>query len=105
MVEVRWTDSALEDLYRIGDHIAEDSPRYALEYTLKLRSSTDVLERYPGMVRVIPELEDPKLREIRVGNYRILLLAEKNRMWVLAVYHAKRKLPVHLIRSRQRRMK
>ena len=105
MVEIRWTTSALEDLYRIGDHIAEDSPRYAVEYTLKLLSSTDVLKRYPGMARMIPELEDPKLREIVVGSYRILMLAEEDRMWVLVVYHAKRKLPVRLIQSRQRRMK
>jgi len=79
MVEVRWTEAALEDLYRIGDHIAEDSPG-AGEYTLKLRSSTDVLERYPGTSRTIAELEDPKLREIPVGNYRILLLHEEERI-------------------------
>ncbi len=105
MVEVNWTDAAVDDLYRIGDHIAEDSPRYALEYTEKLRASTDVLESYPGISRMIPELGDPKLREIGLGYYRILLLKEEEQIWILAVYHAKRKLPVRLLRSRQRRIK
>ena len=102
MVEVRWTDVAIEDLYRIGDHIALDSPRYAHEYTSKLRASTDVLERYPGVARMIPEFEDPNLREIVVGSYRILLLTEEERIWILAVYHAKRKLPTGMLRARRR---
>ncbi len=104
MAEVRWTLAALDDLFRIGDHIAKDSPRYASRHVEKLRSSTDILENFPGGSRMIPELEDPALRELIVGQYRLLFLLEKNVAYMLAVRHAKRRFPYRLLNVRKGRI-
>ena len=104
MARVIWTHAAVSDLHRIGDHIALDSPRYAERFTEKLRSSTEVLELFPGGSRMIPELEDPELRELIVGNYRIMFLLRKDVAYILTVRHAKRRFPFRMLGARKRRL-
>ncbi len=47
MVQVNWTDSALQDLNDIGDYIAKDSLKYAEITVLRLFESVDILENHP----------------------------------------------------------
>lgn len=44
MVQVNWTDSALQDLDDIGDYIAKDSLRYAEITVLQFSLFTIVLD-------------------------------------------------------------
>ena len=53
MVEVLWTDSALQDLDDIGEYISRDSERYA-EITVELLfSSVNILEDHPKAGRMV----------------------------------------------------
>ena len=47
MVQIIWTDNAIQYLNDIGDYIAKDSVRYAEITVIDLFSSTDILETHP----------------------------------------------------------
>ena len=53
---------------------------------------------------MIPELEDPALRELIVGQNRLLFMLEKNIAYMLAVRHAKRRFPYRLLNLRKGRI-
>ncbi|KAA6329417.1 hypothetical protein EZS27_021780 [termite gut metagenome] len=58
MVEIKWTDFAIENLHDIGDYIEKDSFRYAEIVVNSLFDATDILEQHPlaGRVGQFPNL-------------------------------------------------
>ena len=72
MVQVNWTDSALQDLNDIGDYIAKDSLKYAEITVLRLFESVDILENHPFSGIMTPEFENESIRQIIRGDYRIV---------------------------------
>ena len=93
MVEVIWTDSALQDLDDIGEYISRDSERYA-EITVELLfSSLSILEDHLKAGRMVPEFEIQSLRELIQVNYRIVYqIVEYHLIQIIAVHHAARLL-------------
>lgn len=91
MVEIKWTDLAIDNLTDIGNYIEKDSIRYAEIIVNKIFDATNILERFPNSGRVVPELEDINTRELICGNYRIVyrLLNEK-RIDILTIHHSAR---------------
>ena len=78
MAEVRWTPQAVEDLESITDFIAKDSPQYARFFVVDILHAADRLEKFPSSGRVVPELNDSIIREIILGNYRLVYRIHQN---------------------------
>ena len=72
MAKIRWTVGARRDLYEIVTHIAEDSPAYAINFAERITLAIDRLEAFPQLGRIVPEYQDANVRELIVGNYRIV---------------------------------
>jgi len=53
MVEIKWTDFAIENLNDIGDYIEKDSFQYAKIVVNSLFDSTEILEHHPLAGRVV----------------------------------------------------
>jgi toxin ParE1/3/4 len=69
---VTWTDEARSALDEALSYIAQDSPqgaRSVLEHALEAADSPATLS-HRG--RVVPEQDDPTIREVFVGRYRLL---------------------------------
>jgi len=64
--QVALSPSARADLRDIVRYISFDSPDRALEFGLFLISRTRLLAQSPQLGRVVPEFEDPFIREIVV---------------------------------------
>ncbi len=93
MVEVKWTDFAIENLNDIGDYIEKDSFRYAQIVVNFLFSAADILEQHPLAGRMVPEFEDKNIRELVRGNYRIVYrILNENRIDIVTVHHSARLL-------------
>ncbi|MBM2814215.1 MAG: hypothetical protein HW421_977 [Ignavibacteria bacterium] len=93
MVEVNWTEEALEDLHKIGDYIETESSKFAILTIETLFYSTEILESSPQAGRVVPEFQKNWLRELIRGNYRIVYrIVGKKRIDILTVHHSKRLL-------------
>ena len=72
MVEIRWTYQSLEDIENIAEFIAKDSPKYAKIQVQLFFDRTEILKTYPKSGRIVPETNDKEIRELILGNYRII---------------------------------
>lgn len=92
MARIRWTPQAADDLESIAVHIAEDSPHYSRLFVLKIISAAERLERFPEIGRIVAECNDPRIRELLLGNYRIVHRLMDDVAEILTVYHSARLL-------------
>jgi toxin ParE1/3/4 len=90
---VAWTETAWRDLERIGDHIAEDSPGYAAAFLRRVRDRARSLDELAERGRVVPELDELGVRELVVGNYRLIYEIAEDAVYVLGLIHGARDLP------------
>ena len=93
MTQVRWTLQAADDLEAIHEFIARDSVHYARIVVEQLIRAIDHLERFPDSGRVVPELDDPAIREIVRSPYRIVYRRGADVVELLTIFHASRTIP------------
>lgn len=96
MTLVRWTDQAVEDLRHIRKYIERDSPRYARLVAERLYDATQRLEMFPRSGRMVPEFGLEHVRELIVGEYRIVYRIEPEAVILLTVFRSSRLLPIQL---------
>jgi plasmid stabilization system protein ParE len=92
MVEVRWTLQAADDFEAIANYIAADSPHYARLFVTDILAAIDRAALFPNSGRVVPETNTPDIREILLGNYRIMYRVHSEAIEILAIYHSARLL-------------
>lgn len=92
MTRLEWTDPAIADLEHIHDYIARDSPQYAVALVERLITSTERIKSFPESGRRVPEVSDPKVRELLVEGYRVIYRLKKGMAQVLTVIHGARSL-------------
>ena len=89
------TPTAIRDLERIVRFITRDSPQRAKRFGYALIDAALAIGPYPEMGRVVPEHDDPDVREMIHGSYRII--SEVRRapaaVYVLRFWHAARGTP------------
>ena len=89
-MRVEWSDFARDDLDDLVRYISRDSAFYARRFGQKVVLATRRLREFPESGRMIPEAEDPALREIIVQGYRVMYRLETDRVLILAVMHGTR---------------
>ena len=72
MVKIVWTELSLIDLEEIYNYISQNSQRYAQITTNKIYQSVQYIKDNPKIGRMVPEFENPLIRELIEGNYRII---------------------------------
>ena len=72
MAEVVFTAEAVRDIEEIHAFIAQDSVRYADRQVQLFYAQASVLSKHPKSGRMVPEVELHSVREIKVGNYRMM---------------------------------
>jgi plasmid stabilization system protein ParE len=72
MVEIRWTNMAMNDLYAAREYAAANSPAFADRLVDRLISRVTILENFPEAGRIVPEFARPNLRELPERNFRIV---------------------------------
>ncbi len=87
MAVVSWTIQALDDLDAICEFIARDAPRYAQLFAMQAFESVDRLEMFPHSGRVVPEINKQEIREVILGNYRIVYRLREDEVEILTVHH------------------
>ena len=102
MVGIEWTRQALGDVTDICEFIAKDSPSYAQVFAGDVFEAVERLNRFPKSGRIVPEYGKPAIREIILGNYRIIYRIIGARVQILTIYHSARLLPGKNIPNRRR---
>jgi len=89
---VVWSPEALEDVDDIAAYIARDSVFYAAAVVEKMLAAAAGLSQFPQSGHIVPELNQPDIRERFVYSYRLIYRIESARILVAAVVHGRRLL-------------
>lgn len=86
------TPQSQVDLREIVSFIARDSPERARRFGNILIDKALSIGSFPEMGQVVPEVNDPSVREIIHGSYRIIyeVVHDPNAIFVLRYWHGAR---------------
>lgn len=86
------TEPGWENLEAAAESIARDSPHCAAALIREARDAARSLTRFANRERVVPEINDPAVRELFVWCYRLLYRIKDSEVQVLAFVHSARDL-------------
>lgn len=92
-MKVRWARTAIGHLASIYDYISHDSPRYARRMVDRITARSQQIASFPQSGQMVPEYQDPDIREVIEGSYRVIYEVTADEVRVLAVIHGARLLP------------
>lgn len=92
MTPLIWTRRAIEDVQSVRRFIEQDSPHYAQLVVQRLIVSVERLPAFPQSGRMVPEVNDPAIREVIQGSYRIVYRLIHGEIHILTVHHTARVL-------------
>ena len=86
---------AVQDLREIVRYISFDNPIRAESFGRELTAKTRTLASFPEIGRVVPEFDEPDIREIIHKSYRIVyrVQPEKRMIEVSRFWHGARGIP------------
>jgi len=90
-----WAPIARRDLHDIVAYIAEDSPLTARGFARSVFRTIDRLARFPQPGRVVPESDDPSIREVIRKPFRVVYRVRQaeGEVQIAPVWHAARGVP------------
>ena len=98
-MKVRWTRTAIEHLASIYECIGRDSARYARRMVDRITSRSRQIGQFPRSGQMVPEYQDPDIREVLEGQFRVIYEVTVREIHVLAVIHGAQLLPMEPPRS------
>ena len=87
---VVWAQSAYAALDEVVAYIAQDSRQAAVQVLERALNTAADLKTLSDRGRIVPELDDPAIREVFVHRYRLLYRIEADRVVVIAFLHGAR---------------
>ena len=93
--KVIWSDEAIADLAAAVSYIATDRPIVAEKFGLAIFEKTRQLANFPLIGRILPEENNPAVREIIFDPYRIIyeVNPDSQTVEILRVWHGARGQP------------
>jgi addiction module RelE/StbE family toxin len=85
-MKLAWTKRAQDDLISIGKYIAGDNIVNARKWIKKLRARVRRIIDAPMSGRVVPEFENDNIREVFLGNYRIVYLVQNETVLIITIF-------------------
>ena len=92
-MKVVWSEAALRHLVGIYEYISQDSPGYAQRMVDRLTSKSKQAGSFPASGQAVSEYQQPNIRELLEGPYRIIYRIDQGQVVVLAVIHGASLLP------------
>lgn len=83
---ILWTERARRDLLGIGDFIARDKPGAASKLVGEILGAVGRTALFPTSGRIVPEFARSDIREVILGNYRIVYQLNEGTIVVLTVF-------------------
>lgn len=94
-MKIKWTIEALELLIEIEEFISKDSPERAAIFVDQLIEHVEnSLPDNPGMGRIVPEIANPDIRELKFKKYRIVYRLTESSIEILSVFEGHRRLRI-----------
>ncbi len=97
MVEIVWTNPALDQLEEIAEYIALDKPSAASGLVKEIFSTVDRLGQFPNSGHIPSELPNSIYRELYVKPCRIFYRPEGNTVFIVHIMREERQLRQFLL--------
>ena len=91
-MKIIWSPLSLERIVEISENISADKPGASVKWVESVFNEVERLKKFPQSGRVVSEINRPNIREILLGNYRIIYRLEKESIFILTVRHDKQLL-------------
>lgn len=88
-----WTADGIESFEEIIKYISKDSIFYASNFAKKILLVIEKLPDFPRMGRIVPEYNNPDIRELIYQNYRIVYNITNEVIYIVLVIHGSKELP------------
>jgi plasmid stabilization system protein ParE len=75
------------DLQNVYKFIAEDSPYYAMTFFEDVMDKAHTLMYFPHRGRIVPELDNPNVREIFLHKYRLIYRVQDWGVEIVTLIH------------------
>jgi toxin ParE1/3/4 len=92
MVNIVWTQLAIDDLKSIHDYISKESKVYANRMIEKIIARVQQIENFPDSGKTVPEFGQKSIREFIEGNYRIVYKISSDHIGIARIHHSARLL-------------
>ncbi len=92
MVEIIWTELAIEDLESIHPIFQKDSKVYADRQVDKIIDRVDQIGNIPKSGSVVPEFNSELIRDLIEGNYRIIYKINSLNIGIVRIHYAAKQL-------------
>jgi toxin ParE1/3/4 len=93
VTQIIWSPQAVRDVESIRDFIARDSPSYAELIAARLVAAVERLRSFPESGRMVPERQEPAIREVIVRPFRIVYRLRGRVVEIATVFRSSRQLP------------
>ena len=92
-ITIRLAESALADLDSVRDWYAEQGvPDIGERFLTEILERVHTLRDHPEIGRIVPEFDQPTLRELIHPPFRIVYRLEKSRLYIVRVWRSERLL-------------
>lgn len=90
-----WAPSARLDLKELASYIGESRPRASASFVKNVFCAVEHLADFPKSGRVVPEFDDPNIREVIRKPCRIVYRVKPQRriVEIVRIWHAARGIP------------
>ncbi|GAB5465380.1 MAG: hypothetical protein Kapaf2KO_08160 [Candidatus Kapaibacteriales bacterium] len=93
MVNIGWTQIALDDLKEIYEYIEVDSKMYAERTIKSITNKVQRLVNDPKSGSFVPEIERENIRQLIVVRYRVIYkIVDSEAIEILTIHHSSRDL-------------
>jgi toxin ParE1/3/4 len=99
--DVRWSETAENDLLAIVEYIAREAPLQAYEIFDEIKKSTASLRTFPDRGRIVPDLLDQGVmlyRELVIVPWRLMYRVSENKVYVMSVLDSRQNVEDILLR-------
>lgn len=87
---IRWSRKAVETLNDGLGYIAQFNPDAAHQLRLSIQSALEHIREFSKSARMVPEEDDPSIREVLRGPFRVIYEIHPKELRVLAVRRMER---------------
>ncbi len=99
-LKVLWTENSIQDLLVIKDFMSLDSSERSETWIRELYYSGESLAVFPQRGRIVPEFNHENIRELLIGNYRLVYRVKPTSIENLTVFEGHRQLKKKDIKSK-----
>ena len=95
-MHIVWSPQSLRDLRAIREYIARDSELYADLSIARIFTAVERLLQFPHSGRIVPERDEPGIREIIVGRFRVVYRLQGTIIQIATIFRASQEFPGRL---------